>query len=132
MYKFILIFLVFSTIYLFIQITREKRRNRILQAFIAGVFDSVQKSLYAIETHDNEHKAKEEGYYEHFREVILGSVAAYLHADLWQKPYRKWLERDKNLFRDEKYANGGFNLLYMDLYKHELKETIKADKSAES
>ena len=129
MYKLILLCLVFSNVYLFIQISREKQRNRVLQAFVGGIFEYVQKSLYAVEILGNEQKAKQEGYLEHFRDVLLDGVSAWLHSDFWQKPYRKWLANGKDLFHDEKYSNGGFNQLYLDLYKRELKQTIEAAKS---
>jgi hypothetical protein len=121
----VLAVLILSTIYLFMQISKEKKRNRILQAFMSGIIDSVQKCIYAVDTFDKEEDSIEEDYYEQCYYEILRSIGASVEADLWPKPLKKWLSKDRKLFFDKKYANGGFNRKYLDLFDMELTESIK-------
>lgn len=124
----VLVVLVLSTIYLFIQISKEKKRNRILQAFISGIIESVQKCTYAIETFDKEKDSIGKDYYEHCYQEVLRSVSASIEADFWETPFRKWLTKDRLLFLDKKYANEGFNTKYLDLFDMKLSEA-KNDKN---
>ena len=123
MIKAALAVLVLSNVYLFMQISREKKRNRIIQAFVSGIIDCLQKHSCAIERHDHNEKIaieNYEDYFKHFYHEIMRNIKASFEADFWVKPFKKWLANDRNLFWDNRYANDGFNMKYLDLVDMEL------------
>jgi len=101
------------------ELKREKRRNRILQSFIAGIIRSI--SDYKSRTDDITvddiaimYSKKIPIPYEN----ILANINHEFAKDFWIKPFGKWLKNDRNIFCDEKYADDGFNMIYWDFYDH--------------
>jgi hypothetical protein len=46
------------------------------------------------------------------------------------RPYWKWIDRDRNLFYEKKYANDGFNMIYWDFFDSAVAE-IKSQNEKE-
>lgn len=114
----VVVFLVVFNIYVFFEIQREKKRNRILLAFIGALVECSQKSISAIERANNKN-------YEdvNSREYLMDAIGAWLKSDFWDKPLRKWLAKDKALFYDDNYSNGFFNRMYQELHERLQRET---------
>lgn len=117
MYIVLLLLVIFS-IYMFLEIEREKKRNRILLAFVGALVECSQKSISAIERASN--KDYEDA---NSHELLLDTIGAWLKSDFWDKPLKKWLAKDKTLFYDDNYANGFFNLMYQELHGRLQKES---------
>jgi hypothetical protein len=119
-----IIALAFS-VYNYFQITREKKRNRILQSFIAGLIKSI--SDYKSET-DIENIVSAKDIIKKNIEmplpykVILDNIESEFLKDFYMDPYKKWITNDRLLFDDKKYGNDGFNFIYLDFFDKQVKE----------
>jgi hypothetical protein len=121
-----LLILLLAVLNLFLLITfrKEKRRNRVLQSFVAGIIRSV--SDYHSRT-DEIQSAQDLSqlltrkfplpYWD-----ILQNVANEFAKDFWVKPFGRWIANDRNLFYDGKYSNDGFNMMYWDLFDKALRD----------
>jgi hypothetical protein len=107
-------------IYLFIEFQKEKRRNRILQSFTAGIIKSISDYISQTDMAD----------------VIIANDFEKIHSrkfpinhefekDFWMRPYRKWIINDRNIFHETKYANDGFNMIYWDFFDNAVAEIQK-------
>jgi hypothetical protein len=102
------------------QFQKEKRRNRILQSFVAGLIKSVsdhvsQTDVIDISSADDILKIHNKKFPVPYNE-ILNSITMEFQKDFWLNPYRKWINKDRKLFYDGKYANDGFNMIYWDFF----------------
>ena len=97
---FILVMLIVATAYVFFEIRREKKRTRVLSAFIAGLI--VQQLHRGVPYED-----------------ILNFVAHEFDADYWVDPAQRFFKRERNLFFSEPMGNGGFNMIFWDFFDME-------------
>ena len=118
----IAIIALFFSSYSYFQITREKKRNRILQSFIAGIIRSI--SDYHSKTDSvspGDVPEKNNKLPIPYKNIIEDIQYEFLK-DFWMKPYEKWLKEDRLIFNDEKYGNDGFNFIYWDFFDDLLKQ----------
>jgi hypothetical protein len=135
-----IIILIFC-IYIFKKLEEEKKRNRILQAFVAWIITSISNYENRLDTikllEKNTWIKSPLGKKEHNKnlpinyESILWDVCYELAQDFWteldSKILKEWIDKDKSLFADENYENCWFNLMYIDLFE-KIKQTIKNHK----
>lgn len=130
---FIVMTIFFS--YLFFEIQREKRRNRIMQSFIAGLIKSVsdytsRSDMENISTVADLAKIHDKKFPIPYSE-ILRDITHEFEKDFWVKPYWKWVKKDRSLFYDDRYANDGFNMIYWDFHDSAIAQ-IKKEHEKES
>jgi hypothetical protein len=105
------------------KIEKEKKRNRILQAFIAGTIRSVSNyKSKTDEIDDADDLPAQTSQLPIPYENILENIDWEFSKDFWIEPFKKWLKHDRNLFDDSKYKNDGFNFIYWDFFDKRLKE----------
>ncbi|MDD3896462.1 MAG: hypothetical protein PHU04_01265 [Candidatus Peribacteraceae bacterium] len=92
----LLIGLVVLNLYIFYELKQEKKRTRILGAFISGIIV---------------HLKKEKPYPD-----LLEDIANEFGEDFWIEPFKKWQKKDRLLFYNSRMGNGGFNMKYWDLH----------------
>lgn len=111
----VIIVLLLLSFYLYI----ERKRNRILGAFITGIVWKLSDVMCAVERipPDDKEVDRMDAY-----KLILKDVVYMLQEDLWIKPYSKWLKRGSGLFAHDDSAMGGFPKIYSDLYELAQKE----------
>jgi len=122
------IVLSICNVYLGIEIKKEKRRNRILQSFVAGIIKSI--SSYVSRTDDVASESiiniNNRMFPIPYTE-ILNNIDHEFSKDFWIEPYAEWIMNDRNLFYDDKYSNDGFNMMYWDFHD----KALAAQKEAE-
>ena len=105
--------------YLLFEFQKEKRRNRVLQAFIAGTIRSISEYI-GTDHHDLLSSDDLVKIYDKKLPIpysdVLHNISKEFEKDFWSDPYRKWLKKDRNLFYKNKYANDGFNMIYWDFF----------------
>lgn len=105
------------------KIEKEKKRNRILQAFIAGTIRSVSNyKSKTDEIDDADDLPAQNSQLPIPYENILENIDWEFSKDFWIEPFKKWLKHDRKLFDDSKYKNDGFNFIYWDFFDKRLKE----------
>ncbi len=112
---------------LFYQLKCERRKVRILSAFVAGAIEALGTSISALENLGKCIDGKNEVHeYKASYKYVLEFVHHNLNKDFWSEPwgksYEKWLKKDRNLFYERSLANGGFNEMYQDLHDEACKE----------
>ncbi len=120
--------LILSVVYLFLEHRREKRRNRILQAFVAGLIKSTSDYISETDKFDIAEeiiKSNDKKFPIPYNELLENINREFLK-DFWTAPYWKWIKKDRNLFYENRYANDGFNMIYWDLVDKELSEINEA------
>jgi len=117
----ILVNIVFS-FYIFSHLVIEKKRNRILQAFIAGIIRSISDYYSKTDVHNSEYIPRKNETLPISYGKMLDSIEYEFGKDFWAEPYQKWLKNDRSLFLDNKYANDGFVFIYYDLFDKLIKE----------
>lgn len=105
------------------KIEKEKKRNRILQAFVAGTIRSISNYNSKTDEIENTEDLPQQNSrfpipYEH----ILTNIDWEFSKDFWIEPFQKWLKSDRNLFDDSKYNGDGFNFMYLDFFDKRYKE----------
>ena len=130
MYKIVLLTLiVILTVYLFFEIQKEKRRNRILQSFTAGIIKSVSDYVSQTDAVDISSASDIVKVYDKKfpipYNIILQNINKEFEKDFWTRPYWKWIKKDRNLFYERKYLNDGFNMIYWDLFDKALADLKK-------
>lgn len=115
---FIIIVILIS--YLFMQFQKEKRRNRILQSFVAGLIKSMsdyvsQTDVIDISSANGISRIYDKKFPIPYNEII-NAIGHEFQKDFWMNPYWQWIRKDRNLFYDRKYANDGFNMIYWDFF----------------
>lgn len=113
--------LIMCLLWLNYKLDKEMRRNRILQAFIAGIirvicdYKSNTDQIYEEDLPDRT---------SHFPipyHEVLENIDWELSKDQLGVNYEKWLKQDRNIFYDGKrYGNDGFNCMYLDLFDKKL------------
>lgn len=127
MYNPLSIVLVIAVIYLYLQIKKEQKRNRILQSFVAGNTSMLGRLLLKVNDLERIQKGEESELTSNiiYHKLILPEIDAYFKVDFWVKPYDKWLKNDRNIFYDDKYRNVGFNTIYLDFVDMNIAEFKK-------
>jgi type II secretory pathway pseudopilin PulG len=112
--------MVILAVYLLFEVQREKRRNRILQSFTAGIIKSVSDYVSQTDALDISSAADIVKVCDKKFPIpyskILQNISKEFEKDFWTSPYWKWIKKDRNLFYERKYANDGFNMIYWDLF----------------
>ena len=107
-------------IYLLFELRKEKRRNRIMQSFMAGLIRGVSDYVSRTDTHELSTPTDIAKVYERKFPIpyneLLQSISREFQKDFWMNLYWKWIKKDRNLFYEEKYANDGFNMIYWDFF----------------
>jgi hypothetical protein len=107
-------------VFLIFEIQKEKRRNRILQSFIAGIIKSVSDYVSRTDMLDISSAADIVKIYDKKFPIpyneILQNISKEFEKDFWTRPYLEWIQKDRNLFYERKYINDGFNMIYWDLF----------------
>jgi hypothetical protein len=105
------------------KIEKEEKRNRILQAFIAGTIRSISNyKSRTDEIDDADDLPAQNSDLPIPYENILESIDWEFSKDFWIEPFKKWLKFDRGLFDDSKYNGDGFNFMYLDFFDKRYKE----------
>jgi len=105
------------------KIEKEKKRNRILQAFVAGIIRSI--SNYKSKTDDIERVGglpQSKSSLPIPYEDILTNIGSEFSKDFLIKTYRRWLKAGRNLYDDSQYSGDGFNFMYLDFFDKRYRE----------
>ena len=124
--------------FLLFEIQKEKRRNRILQSFTAGIIKSVSDYVSKTDMNDIASAADLVKIYDKKFPIpyneMLQNISNEFEKDFWTRPYWRWIQKDRNLFYERQYANDGFNMIYWDLFDKALvdlkKESEKNNQTA--
>lgn len=119
MSEYLIWILVAVNIYLFLSLRKEKKRLRVLTAFIDGLMKFASKVPAMIDkvVHKEVNPKDVNGY-----EIVLKDISDSFEQDFWATPYEKFVKSDRNLFWEEKLGNGGFNQMFLDFHDKCLKE----------
>ena len=125
MINILLFLLVFGLLICFLwvnfKLNKEMRKNRILQAFIAGIIRVI--SNYNSKTdrnHEDDLPDRATQLPIPYRRV-LENIDWELSKDQLLANYEKWLKQDRNIFFDNnRYSGDGFNFIYLDLFDKKL------------
>lgn len=121
--------MIILAVYLLFEVQKEKRRNRILQSFTAGIIKSVSDYVSKTDMLDISSAADIVKVYDKKFPIpyneILQNISKEFEKDFWTRPYWKWIKKDRNLFYESKYANDGFNMIYWDLFDKALADLKK-------
>jgi hypothetical protein len=112
----IAIIAMFFSGFCYLQITREKKRNRILQSFIAGLIRSISDYHSKTDSVSPEDVPEKNTQLPIPYKKILEDIQYEFSKDFWMTPYEEWLKQDRLIFNDEKYGNDGFNFIYWDFF----------------
>ena len=87
--------------FLLFEIRKEKRRNRILQSFTAGIIKSVSDYVSKTDMHDIATAADLVKIYDKKFPIlyneILQNISKEFEKDFWTRPYWKWIQKGRNL-----------------------------------
>jgi len=108
----IAIIAMFFSGFCYLQITREKKRNRILQSFIAGLIRGISDYHSKTDSISPEDAPEKNTQLPIPYKKILEDIQYEFSKDFWMKPYEEWLKQDRLIFNDKKYGNDGFNFIY--------------------
>jgi len=113
----LILFLILWILWLNHRIEKEKKRNRIVQAFLAGVIRAISDYKSKTDEIGDEEDLPEQNYRLPIPyEKLLESIDWEFSKDFPLEYLEKWLKHDRNLFDDSQYGNDGFNFMYLDLY----------------
>lgn len=106
------------------KIEKEKKRNRTVQAFLAGVIRAISDYQSITDKDKDEEdlpprsKSMPVPY-----ETVMENIDWEFDKDSLLQHYEKWLKHDRNIFFEEKkYGGDGFNFMYLDFFDRRLKE----------
>jgi hypothetical protein len=116
----IVIILFMLIVFLFIEVYKEKRRNRILQSFLAGIIKSISDYMSKTDIIDISSASDIINIFERKFPIpyneLLENINKEFEKDFWINPYYKWVKNDRNIFYENKYKNDGFNMIYWDFF----------------
>jgi hypothetical protein len=121
--------LTIFVVYLFVEFQKEKRRNRILQSFMAGIIKSMsdyvsRTDMLDISSASDIIKIYDKKFPIPYNE-ILQNISREFEKDFWLRPYWRWVKKDRNLFYERKYISDGFNMIYWDFFDKAIAEIQK-------
>ena len=102
--------------YLYFKVSRENKKNRILQAFVAGIIRSITDYNSKTDAVSPEDVPQTENKHPINYKSVLEAIQYEFSKDFWAEPYQEWLKHDRLIFNDEKFGNDGFNFIYWDLF----------------
>lgn len=104
------------------KIEKEKKRNRTVQAFLAGVIRVI--SDYKSKTDkisDEEALPPRSANLPIPYETIMENIDWEFGKDFLLQHYKEWLKHDRNIFFEEpRYSGDGFNFMYLDFFDKRL------------
>ena len=127
MYTMILIifFLVLLVCVLWLnhKIEKEKKRNRTVQAFLAGVIRVISDyKSKTDETSDEEDLPARTTSLPIPYDTVLENIDWEFGKDFLLQHYEEWLKHDRNIFFEEpRYGGDGFNFMYLDFFDRRLR-----------
>ena len=89
--------LVVLNLYILINLNNEKKRLRVMTAFVAGLTKSIEDSGV-------EYKK------------ILDNIVEQFNEDYWIDAHNDFIKSERGLFWEDKLANGGFPMMYLDFF----------------
>lgn len=128
---------IFVSVICYSKLLKEMKRNRILQSFISGTIDKVCQHDRYIDSLSIAMEKISPDFWESHSEYnpyknIIESVKHEFEEDFWVNPLKKFIKEDRNLFWDNKLANGGFTQLYSQFYNVVFKESFYINNRKES
>jgi len=127
MINILLFLLVFGLIICFLwvnfKLNKEMKRNRILQAFIAGIIRAISDYNSKNDQLDEDELPDRTTQLPIPYNMVLEHIDWELSKDLVFTNYEKWLKQNRTLFFDNKqyHAPDGFNFMYLDLFDKKVK-----------
>lgn len=122
-------FLIYVSLYM------EKKRNRILQSFVAGIIRSICAYSNQLDSIDGlssqDFKEMFERKFPIDYSKFLENVDREFCRDFWISPYFRWIKDDRNLFTNESLNNGGFSMIYWDFHDRAIQQFNEANKKEE-
>ena len=118
---------IILSLVLFWQFRIERRRNRILQAFVAGIVRSISDYFSVNDAVEPSEVPEQNTKLPIPYKKVLESIEYEFQKDFWVEPYQKWLKDDRQIFADAKYANDGFNFIYYDLFDKLAKQWMSGE-----
>lgn len=118
---FLILILIICFLWVHYKLSKEMRRNRILQGFIAGIIRGISDYKSAIDRDEDDLPDRTTQLPIPYH-MLLENIDCELSKDLLLFKYQKWLKNNRLLFFDDKrYTGYGFNLMYLDLFDKKLK-----------
>lgn len=100
----------------------EMKRNRTLQAFVAGLIRVISDYHSKTDQLDDNDLPDHGSQLPISYQTVLENIDWELSKDLLLVNYEKWLKQNRNIFIDDKrYSGDGFNLIYLDLFDNKLR-----------
>lgn len=103
-------------LFVFGALEREKRRNRVLQSFVAGLVRSISDYHSQTDAISPENVPEKNTQLPIPYKKVLEDIEYEFCKDFWLEPYQQWLNRDRSLFEDKRYYGDGFNWIYWDFF----------------
>lgn len=105
------------------RLNKEIKRNRMHQAFTAGIIRAVTDYRSKTDDIDEFELPERVEQLPIPYGIMLENIDWELSKDLLMANYEQWLLNDRNIFFDEKrYGGDGFNFMYLDLFDKKLRE----------
>lgn len=128
MINFLVLVLIVFNVYLYLELRKEKKRIRVLTVFIDALTRfSFKVPSMIIETIKKEEPKYINDYDGLGNKIIFDQLKKSFESDFWINPYLEFIKKERDLFVDNKYYNGGFNDLYSALFS-ELSKNVEVDK----
>jgi hypothetical protein len=107
---------------------KKKKRNRMLQAFLAGVIRVISDYRSKTdESSDGEELPDRSIHLPIPYETVLENIEWEFSKDMLLENYKKWLKHDRNIFYEDSRSGDGFNFIYWDFFDRRLKEWSSED-----
>jgi hypothetical protein len=106
------------------KIEKEKKRNRTVQAFLAGIIRVISDyKSKTDEISDAEDLPALTTSLPIPYETVLDNINLEFGKDFLLEHYEEWLKHDRNIFFEEpRYRGDGFNFMYLDFFDRRLKD----------
>jgi len=118
----LIIGVVFYITWVNFKLNSEMKRNRILQAFVAGLIRVISDYHSKTDQLDDDDVPDHASQLPIPYKTVLENIDWELSKDMLLVNYEKWLKQDRNIFYDDKrYSGDGFNFIYMDLFDNKLR-----------
>jgi len=107
---------ILFSISIFSSLKLERKRNRILQSFIAWIIRSISDYYSSTDAVDSDYMPEKNQKLPIPYNNILGAIEWEFCKDFWVNPYKEWIEKDRLIFNDPKYWNDWFGFVYFDFF----------------
>jgi len=106
-----------------VKLNKEIKRNRMHQAFTAGIIRAVTDYRSKTDDIDDLELPERVACLPIPYSLMLENIDWELSKDLLMANYWQWLQNERSIFFDEKnYGDDGFNFMYLDLFDKKLSE----------